>query len=294
MQTARVFNSISRSRFNRLPFGEKRFFRSYLLPNSESTFKGCFTLLIQKQSHMQVYRSYFSNKLVSAKLRDAEGSSVHDTSVTTVTNNSINESLDEDTDVDVDVDVEGVDVETSTRKMGRRLRRKSGKKGLNSLEFNLAVRKQDFETAIRIFDEICEKVPMSDRNMNLYMSAISVCYKSEHLERAQKILQEMESLFVKPNMSCHESFNLPVIRCLCDRGDTAEAFKLIEKLMEQDRPLRLRTFNPILETFAKKGDPYAALDTLTFMREKLQILPRSEQVAFLIEAMSNNSSSQCD
>lgn len=148
---------------------------------------------------------------------------MHDTSVTTITNNSINESLDEDTDVDTDVDdvdVEGVEVETSTRKMGRRLRRKTGKKGLNSLEFNRAVRKQDFETAIRIFDEICEKVPMSDRNMNLYMSAISVCYKSEHLERAQKILEEMESLFVKPNMSCHESFNLPVIRCLCDRGDT--------------------------------------------------------------------------
>lgn len=223
-----------------------RVFRTYLLPNSEFTCKGRFVharlistlsnhiLLIQKQSHMQVYRSYFSDKFMSAKLRDVEGgsSSTHlnsippsiesdDSSMTSATTVMSTDSVNESSDEDTELDVGGEGGEVLTRKMGRRLRRKTGgKKVVSSAEFNRAVRQQDFETAIRIFDEICLKVPMSDRNMNLYMSAISVCYKSEHLERAQQILQEMESLFANPNISCHESFNLPIIRCLCDRGDT--------------------------------------------------------------------------
>jgi hypothetical protein len=49
---------------------------------------------------------------------------------------------------------------------------------------------------------------------------------------------------------------------------------MIEQLIAQGRPLRLRTFNPILETFASRGETKAFLDTLTLMREKLQIIPR--------------------
>jgi hypothetical protein len=240
---------LSSHRVNYFSLRDVSFFRTYSLPSSESLWKRCFVyprllpqlpndiLIVQKHLHAQVYRSFYSNRIISLKLQDSDGGSSSTrlncipTAVSETDDNNVISEVAALIDVNADADNEDGegDVEgelpvgeNARKRMGRRLRRKSGsgRKGLNSAEFNRAVRIQDFDTAIRLFDEICQKYPKNERNLNLYMSAISVCYRSEHLERAQQLLGEMSSLFPASNLPCLESVKLPIIRCLCDKGDT--------------------------------------------------------------------------
>eukprot|EP00597_Dinobryon_sp_UTEXLB2267_P008096 CAMPEP_0170085454 /NCGR_PEP_ID=MMETSP0019_2-20121128/20323_1 /TAXON_ID=98059 /ORGANISM="Dinobryon sp., Strain UTEXLB2267" /LENGTH=619 /DNA_ID=CAMNT_0010301903 /DNA_START=397 /DNA_END=2256 /DNA_ORIENTATION=- len=120
--------------------------------------------------------------------------------------------------------------------------------------------------------------------LNLYTYILSACNKASHLPYALEVKAALESLCFET--SSLESTNLPLIRCYCDKGEIAKAMELVLTLIDRKKDLRLRTFNPILEAYAREGDLFALLDCLQFMKEKLNLIPRSDQVAMALIAAS--------
>jgi pentatricopeptide repeat protein len=83
-----------------------------------------------------------------------------------------------------------------------------------------ALRDENFDRVMKAFDAIRLSTPPKNRAISLYTTAISICNKAQHLERALEISKEMESLFAKT--APLEAIQLPIIRCYCDKGDIGD------------------------------------------------------------------------
>jgi hypothetical protein len=85
----------------------------------------------------------------------------------------------------------------------------------------------------------------------------SICHKAEHLETIQDLIAQMDARQLKVK----ENTLVSLVRCYAARHDTDAALKVIQdSIAKEDR--KLRTFQPVLSSFAYRGELDGMFDLL--------------------------------
>ena len=146
------------------------------------------------------------------------------------------------------------------------------------------VKNKESDKALEIFKRLKESG--YKLRSNIHLSMLSVCYRFEHLHIAIDMFNEMVDSGVAPT----EQSYLALIRCHSDGGHVDDAIALVKHMITVGIEPKLRTYQPILESLCyKMHNPQKALEIIKHMYRQ-NVIPRSEQLALLLETSGRNTS----
>lgn len=146
------------------------------------------------------------------------------------------------------------------------------------LAMSKCINAEDFVGAKALYDEVIDNIHLG-KNVNTVLMFLSMCDKAEHLPAVLSAVESMK----KHNIPIIEQCYVSLIRCYADANMVDEVWKVLDLMKTQHIEARLRTLQPVLDSYSKHGDLAGALKVLHYIQD-LQLEARPEQITSLLNA----------